>query len=35
MFQGAKKHVHAACAHPVSEIDQWRSSGVLSSQYLR
>jgi hypothetical protein len=32
MFQGAKTHVHAACAHPVSEIVQCRSAGVLSSQ---
>ena len=34
MFHGAKKQVHAACAQPVSEIVQWRSSGVLSSQNL-
>ena len=32
MFHGAKQHVHAAWAQPVSEIVQWRSSGVLSSQ---
>ena len=32
MFHGAKRHVHAAWAQPVSEIVQWRSSGVLSSQ---
>jgi len=32
MFHGAKKQVHAACAQPVSEIVQCRSSGVLSSQ---
>src|SRR5215208_1846034 len=32
MFHGPKKCVHATCAHPVSEIVQCRSAGVLSSQ---
>ena len=34
MFQGAKKHVQAAWAQPVSEMVQCRSSGPLSSQNL-
>ena len=34
IFHGAKKHVHAAWAQPVSERVQWRSVGLLSSQNL-